>query len=216
MNIRREFIAAAGLDLSAEQLELLEAYAALVWQKKDDLNLTSVSSAQEIWDRHITDGLFAAALIKKLAAGRQNYTAADYGTGCGYIGISVKIALGESCFMTLIETLNKRCMFMDWCLMKLNLSGIKVLKAHASQKAGQAGPFDFTMERAMGKLEDVLPICCADLKSGGYFMAFQSREQKAQSDAIQAENCLYQKDLSLDYRLFGEDKTRQLAVFKKV
>ena len=216
MNLRNDFISALGLNLSERQLEVLAAYASLVWQKKDDLNLTSVFSEQEIWDRHITDGLFAAALIKKLAADKKNYCVADYGTGCGYIGISVKIALGDLCSMSLIETLNKRCMFMDWCLMKLGLKDIKVIKAHADIKGILTGHFDFTLERAMGKLEDILPVCCADLKAGGYFIAFQSEEQKTAEYGNEGRNYFYQKDLSRSYKLFGEDKIRHLAVFKKV
>lgn len=215
MNLRNDFISDLGLNLSVQQFEVLAAYASLVWQKKDDLNLTSVSNEQEIWDRHITDGLFAAALIKKLAGDKKNYCVADYGTGCGYIGISVKIALGGLCNMSLIETLNKRCMFMDWCLMKLGLKGIKVFKARANTKGGQAGPFDFTMQRAMGKLEEVLPVCCADLKSSGYFIAFQSEEQKTAENNPKETKYFYQSDLSRSYKLFGEDKIRNLAVYKK-
>lgn len=216
MNLRNDFISALGLNLNQRQLEMLRDYCCLVWQKKNDLNLTSVFSKQEIWDRHITDGLFAAALIKKLAGDKKNYTVADYGTGCGYIGISVKIALGEECNLALIETLNKRCMFMDWCLMKLGLTGIKVVNAHASTKGGHRGPFDFTLERAMGKLEDILPVCCTDLKSDGYFIAFQSEEQKPAGNEPEGTKYFYQKDLSCSYKLFGEDKVRYLAVFKKV
>lgn len=215
MNLRNDFISTLGLNLSDSQINLLQSYCSLVWQKKDDLNLTSVLNEQEIWDRHITDGLFAAALIKNLAADRQIYATADYGTGCGYIGISVKIALGNCCDMTLIETLNKRCMFMDWCLMKLGLKGIKVLKAHADIKSGKAGPFDFTLERAMGKLEDILPVCCADLRKDGCFIAFQSDEQKTAEDQTKGINYIYQNTLSRSYKLFGENKTRWLAVFKK-
>lgn len=215
MELRREFLRQSGIELSPEQEQTLEAYAALVWQKRGDLNLTSVSSEQEIWDRHISDGLMAAALIKALAAGRGSYSLADYGAGCGYIGLSAKIALGPACELALVETLGKRCMFMDWCIMKLGIKGAKTCNIRAISKGGQGGPFDFTIERAMGKIDDILPICSADLKTGGYFIAFQSETGGWREDCVKAAGCVYDRKVSKSYCLYGEDKPRHLCVFGK-
>ena len=207
MELRRDFLKQNGIELSPEQEDLLKGYVAMVWQKRGDLNLTSVSSEREIWDRHISDGLMAAALIKTLASGRERYSLADYGAGCGYIGLSAKIALGSSCELTLVETLGKRCKFMDWCIMKLGIKGASVLNT---------GPFDFTLERAMGKIDDILPICTADLKRGGCFIAFQAEEGAWSEASLKAAGCVYDKTLSLPYKLQGEDKLRFLCVFGKI
>ena len=43
--------------LDEKQARLLAAYASLVWQKKDLLNLTSAANLEEIILRHICDGL---------------------------------------------------------------------------------------------------------------------------------------------------------------
>ena len=215
MELRRDFLKQNGIELSPEQEQTLADYAAMVWQKRGDLNLTSVSSEQEIWDRHISDGLMAAALIKKLAAGLDSYSLADYGAGCGYIGLSAKIALGSSCELTLVETLGKRCMFMDWCIMKLGIKGAKTYNIRALSKGGQSGPFDFTLERAMGKIDDILPICTADLKRGGYFVAFQTEEGSWGEASLKAADCKYDKNASLAYKLYGEEKERHLCVFGK-
>lgn len=216
MKLRTDFLEALNLSLSSSQLEALRSYAALVWLKKDDLNLTSVESEQEIWDRHITDGLFAASLIKALSVGKKTYSLADYGAGCGYIGLSAKIALGDACDLTLVETLGKRCLFMEWCIMKLGLKGARTLNVRAGASGGKAGPFDFTLERAMGKINDVLPLCCADLKSGGFFTAFQTEDREWSEEVLKLCSCSYERNLSREYKLFGEDKTRRLSVFKKI
>lgn len=216
MELRRDFLKRHGIELSPEQEDLLKGYVAMVWQKRNDLNLTSVSSGQEIWDRHISDGLMAAALIKTLASGRERYSLADYGAGCGYIGLSAKIALGSSCELTLVETLGKRCKFMDWCIMKLGIKGAKTYNIRALSKGGQSGPFDFTLERAMGKIDDILPICTADLKRGGCFIAFQAEEGAWSEASLKAAGCVYDKTLSRPYKLQGEDKLRFLCVFGKI
>lgn len=216
MKLRTDFLQSLNLDITPAKLEALEAYAGLVWLKKNDLNLTSVESEQEIWDRHITDGLFAAALIKTLTGDKQSYALADYGAGSGYIGISAKIALGDACDLTLVETLGKRCLFMEWCIMKLGLKGARTLNARAVCAGGKSGPFDFAVERAMGKINDILPICSADLKSGGFFAAFQSGDKEWRGDVLKACSCEYEPALSREYKLFGEDKTRRLSVFRKI
>ena len=47
MKLRTDFLKTLNLSLSASQLEALRSYAALVWLKKDDLNLTSVESERK-------------------------------------------------------------------------------------------------------------------------------------------------------------------------
>ncbi len=215
MNLRNDFLEQKGISLSQKQFDLLKAYAELVWQKKDDLNLTSVKDFQEIWDRHICDGLFLSALIKKLAGDNIAYSLADYGTGCGYIGLSARVALGENCEINLVETLSKRCKFMDWCIMKLGLTKAKVINARALPKGG-LGSFDFVCERAMGKIDEVLPLCCADLKKDGYFIAFRSEEDGWTEESLKKASCEHVSSLTAEYKLFGEDKKRHFAVFRKI
>jgi len=159
------------LNLSPAQFQTLGAYVDLVWQKKDDMNLTSVAHKKEIWARHISDGLAAARLIKKLGA--EGKTAVDIGAGAGYIGLTIAAALPEI-KMTLIESLEKRAAFLRWATLKLGLKNVSIVNERA--RAGVHETYDFALERAMGKFEDVLPICLSYVQPGGKFIAFQSAE----------------------------------------
>lgn len=153
--------------------ELLRAYADLVWEKKDQLNLTSVGNKQEIWDRHIADGIAGAELIKKLAAAPR-FSVADLGSGAGYIGLTAAICLPEA-EVTLVESLERRCKFLNWVVLKLGLKNVTVVNERAgSRKLAEAERFDFVLERAMGKIEDILPLCLAYKKESGFFIAYQS------------------------------------------
>ncbi|MDR0291235.1 MAG: 16S rRNA (guanine(527)-N(7))-methyltransferase RsmG [Elusimicrobium sp.] len=159
------------LSLTPAQLQTLGAYVDLIWQKKDDMNLTSVSDKQEIWNRHIADGLAAARLIKKLGA--EDKTAADIGAGAGYIGITIAVAL-PWIKIILIESLEKRCAFLRWTALKLGLKNVSILNERA--RAGEHEKYDYALERAMGKFEDVLPIVLSYVKPAGRLIAFQSAE----------------------------------------
>ena len=62
-----DFAASLGLELAPEQLDTLVRYADLVWEKKDFLNLTSVANKEEIFTRHICDGLAPAPFFHRAA-----------------------------------------------------------------------------------------------------------------------------------------------------
>ncbi len=202
MDYRNDYIKALGLNLDGVQLSQLEGLLNCVWEKKDVLNLTSVKDKQEILDRHILDGLTAAPLVKC-------NTLADCGAGAGYIGLSLKIALPDV-HITLIESLERRCAFMEWVIYKLGLKNIKVLNARLG--FGDLGKFDFVTERAMGKIDDVLPLCAGILAKGGRFAAYQAAGSNYNPETL--KKCLMEEEASYPYILPAEEKERKLVVFK--
>lgn len=153
--------------------DVLKTYAALVLEKKEQLNLTGAATEQEILDRHIADGLELAKLIKTLTP-RADFTLADIGAGAGFIGIACAAQFPQA-KVTLVEGMEKRCKFLNWAVMKLGLKNVKVLCERAGEKKyPEHQKFDFVTERAMGKIADVLPLCLGYKKENGFFIAFQS------------------------------------------
>lgn len=208
----KDFAASAGLALTDTQLDQLEKYVSLVWQKKDFLNLTSAADTDEIFTRHICDGLAGAAEIsaRARARGLETFRAADAGAGAGYIGIVCAAALPQA-QVTLIESLEKRCKFMQWAVFQLGLKNVSVQNARLGM--GMRFEFDFMTERAMGKLADILDVCLGALKPGGTFLAYQSGREEAEQSAVPPA---YGAFLGCKaYRLPREEKTRYLAVFAK-
>lgn len=210
MDKREVYLKTLDLNLSSKQEQNLLAYASLLWQKKEDLNLTSVQSEQEIWDRHILDALNGVSLIKQIDNSALNI--ADFGSGAGYIGLVIAIMFDEA-KIKLIESLNKRCLFLNWVCLKLGLDNVEVLNIKAGKKDIDK-IFDITTERAMGKIDDVLSLCTKNLKSGGYFLAYQGVESMASQEVQhKAEVCL---QLEKKYFLPCDEKMRKIAVFRKI
>ena len=169
-----DFAAAQGLVISARQADDLLAYGQLVLHKKELLNLTAAVSLSEIAVRHLCDGIVAAAQIAALRTVRPNASeAADAGAGAGFIGITLAILLPDM-RVTLLESLERRCAFMNWAVMQLGLHNCTVKNVRLGQ--GTHFAFDFLTERAMGQLPDILGICTQALKDGGFFLAFQGKE----------------------------------------
>lgn len=205
-----DFASQLNLTLTNKSAVLLLRYADLIWQKKDTLNLTSVADKEEIITRHICDGLAAAAFIAQQANGKTDFSVADIGSGAGYIGLAIAVALPNTP-VSLIESLERRCAFLNWAIMKLGLTNVTVVNMRLGQQT--CNQFDFVTERAMGKLNDILPLAAAITKSGGCFIAYQSVQNEAQSALLTQLNM--QEGQVVSYQLPDENKKRYLAVFNK-
>lgn len=199
-----DFAAQRGLTLTPAQAQTLLAYGRCVWEKKDVLNLTSAQSFEEVVTRHLCDGLVAAAAVQALAPHAQQL--ADAGAGCGYIGMTLAAVLPHT-HVTLIESLERRCKFMNWAALTARIANVTVKNV----RLGQAAPFAFDAltERAMGPLPDIAPLCLAAVKPGGIFLAFQGKAP--QTPACPGAACL----TPLLYTLPCDKQPRFLVPFKK-
>lgn len=198
-----DFATGIGLVLSEKQQTQLATYAQCVWQKKELLNLTAAQNVEEIYTRHLADGLALAAYAHDFCAKHalQNPQLADMGAGCGYIGFTLAIAWPQA-HVTLVESLERRCKFMNWAALQTGLSNVTVQNIRLGQGTNFA--FDVVTERAMGQLPDIFEICMAAVKPGGLFVAFQG--EHPQTDQLAGVR------FSLHpYQLPFDGKTRFLA-----
>ena len=195
-----------GLSLTTDQAEKLMAYARCVWEKKDFLNLTSAQTFQEVLYRHICDGLTAAKQVEKLGLSRAQL--ADVGAGCGYIGMTLAVVFPQA-QVTLVESLEKRCKFMNWAALQAGISNVHIKQARLGQ--GTQFAFDLVTERAMGTLPAIIHICLDAVKMGGIFMAFQG--ETPQTSEVNPSNGQLIEDIS--YQLPQDSKTRHLILFRK-
>ncbi len=178
--LNKDFISKLGLDLTDLQIQTLQTYAELVLNKNKEFNLTAAKTLQEIFDRHICDGLQAAALLKK--EGFDKKTGADFGSGAGFIGLTVAISLPES-KIYLVDSLQKRTKFLQWVVYKLCLKNVEVITLKIGQEQLNKN-FDFILERAMGEIDDILPLCLKNLTNDGAFWAMLSKNTKSELEPL--------------------------------
>jgi len=210
-----DFMKSLGIAPGASHLEKLDAYAALVLEKNRDFNLTAAADEREVWLRHICDGAAALPLLKKLFKDRTPPLLADAGAGAGYTGITLKILWPEAS-VVLIDSLTKRCAFMDWACAKLGLPGIKAARLRLGQDKSSVVA-DAVLERAMGALEDIAGPCASVAATGGYFIAYRSSPAPlaGASPAPELEPLAPNTALPLSYRLPEETQDRSFAVYIK-
>ena len=147
---------AAQFNVSRESLEKLHAYVELLirWQQK--INLVGPSTTEQIWRRHIADGL---QLIDLLPAGAK--TVVDLGSGAGIPGLVLAIAFGSTreFEMHLVESNGKKAAFLREAA-RISHTGVIVHNCRAeSGKLGVIAPkADVILARALAPLPKLLDL----------------------------------------------------------
>jgi 16S rRNA (guanine527-N7)-methyltransferase len=103
-------------------IERFDKFLELLTDWNQKINLVSFKSAEEAVFRHFADSLACAHYLNFLKPAR----ICDIGAGAGLPGIPVKIAFPDI-ELTLIESIGKKCLFMQETLNTLDLKGVKIL-----------------------------------------------------------------------------------------
>ena len=166
----RERALAIGVTLNDSQLTQFERYAALLHEWNERLNLTTVPVSEYV-ERHFLDSLSLASLSRWNGEAR----VADIGSGAGFPAIPLKIAFPKL-HLTIIESLQKRCNFLNEVATQLELTDVTILPergevaAHAPQLRES---FDLVTARAVARLSVLSEYCLPLVKQGGYFIAMK-------------------------------------------
>lgn len=207
------------LQFSENQITQLEGYITEVLEFNKTYNLMKAENADELAVNHVLDSLVAVPHLKELFSelcaktGKQTLDLADIGSGGGCPGIPLSIAFPEHNF-TLVERMEKRCIFLETVVQKLGLKNVTIECKPAD--AVKAESFDLEVFRAFHPFDEkIIKLLFRMLKKGGYLAAYKAREEK-----ILAEMESIKKTVK-DYRKikmvvpFLEDHERNLVVIKK-
>ena len=171
----------AGIVLDPQAVQRLTRYAELLIEKNKVMNLTAITEPQEIAVKHFFDSLLPLSQVDI----PQGASVIDVGTGAGFPGLVLKIARPDI-KLTLLDSLNKRLIFLNEVITALNLEKIKTVHLRA-EEAGKSKAhrekYDIATARAVAALPVLLEYCTPLVKKGGSFIAM-----KGPSAAEEAEN----------------------------
>lgn len=158
-----------GLELDSTQLSQLQAYAALLKEWNQKINLTAITDDKGIAVKHFLDSL--SALCTNHVKGR----VIDVGTGAGFPGLVLKIAKPDIS-LTLLDSLNKRINFLKAVSEELGIPDIEFVHSRAEdggQNRTYREKFDTAVSRAVANLTLLSEFCLPFVKVGGYFLALK-------------------------------------------
>ncbi len=210
--------ASLGVDVDDAAAEKMDIYAQLLveWNKK--MNLTAITDPTDVVIKHFVDSVAAAPLLPEGA-----FSLIDVGTGAGFPGVPLAI-LRPDCKLTLLDSLNKRLIFLDTVCKELGLTATLVhLRAEEGGKNPQyRDSFDVATARAVGGLPLLCEYCLPYVKVGGRFLALKGptgEEEAARSAAAIKKlggKTREVKKLLLPADSKGETAQRQIYLIDKV
>jgi len=117
----RELCTELGVELDQKRLELFERYLLLLQKWGRVHNLTGELSTEGILKRHFCDSLSLVYFFKKVGYDPTGKGLVDVGTGAGFPGVPLKIYYGDKIRLCLIESVQKKCAFLNHLKVSLGL-----------------------------------------------------------------------------------------------
>lgn len=167
-HLLEEGFAALGLELTDSAADQFYQYFAHLEECNRVMNLTAIAGEVDVAQLHFLD--CAAILNVADFAGKR---VIDVGTGAGFPGLPIKIAV-PSVQMTLLDSLNKRVEFLKSTCALLHLSDVTCIHARAEEapKDYREG-FEIAVSRAVANLRVLSELCLPFVKVGGVFLAMK-------------------------------------------
>jgi 16S rRNA (guanine527-N7)-methyltransferase len=166
-------------DLYRRHQEAFDRYQALLLKWNEKINLTALTSPEEIQEKHFLDSLaLLPALDSWLApknVSRETFlegrSLLDIGSGGGFPGIPLKIVV-PSLKVVLVDSVRKKCDFLKEVIRALSLKEIEVRHLTLSSDACP-DTFDLVVSRAAFSLTDFLKLGAPCLNSMGWMVAYK-------------------------------------------
>jgi len=169
-----DYSASSGLNLTQEQISQLNTYARMLVKVNEVMNLTNITDDEGIAVKHFIDSLTLVPYIKAQQdkAGRKDISVIDVGTGAGFPGMVLKIALPEI-KLTLLDSLQKRLGFLQSVTDELHLTGVRMVHARAEDAGRDKSlreKYDVACARAVASLPVLCEYCLPLVSLGGVFL----------------------------------------------
>lgn len=172
------------IDFSVEQMDKLYRYMEILIEWNEKMNLTAITEPNEIILKHFIDSL---TILKEIKTGNK---VVDVGTGAGFPGIPLSI-MNENIEMFLVDSLNKRLVFLDNVSRELNLKNISIIHSRAEdfgKDKRYREQFDIAVSRAVANLSTLSEYLVPLIKIGGKCVCMKASD--AEEEINQAQKAI--------------------------
>lgn len=198
--------------LTGTQLDQLDAFARILVDYNQKVNLTAITDPEGIEDKHFLDSLLFASQPE--VAGKM----VDVGAGAGFPGIVTKIYKPEL-ELTLMEPTGKRVEFLKFACAQLGLAGVEFAKERAEEAARKTWRerYDLASARAVAALPALCEYCLPLVKVGGRMIAMKGPDGEAELAAAKGAIArLGGKAAEVRHFTLPDGSARTLVICEKV
>ena len=202
------------IELSLDEIEKLYKFMYLLLEWNEKINLTAITEPEDIILKHFVDSITIKKYIKS------ENKVLDMGTGAGFPGIPLKIISSDTYF-TLVDSLNKRIIFLNEVCDKLKLDKIENIHSRAEELAKNKKyreQYDVVTSRAVARLASLVEYMLPFVKVGGKCICMKgSNVDEELIEAKKAINVLGGEIEKVDkFLLPNSDIERNIVIIKKI
>lgn len=202
------------VSITEEQLLQFETYARMLKEWNEKMNLTAITDDEGIAVKHFIDSIS----LLKFTEFPDHAKLIDIGTGAGFPGIPLKIMKPEL-RLTLLDSLNKRLIFLDAVCKEIKLSA-ELVHSRAEEgalKADSREQYDIAVSRAVANLPALCEYCLPYVRKNGIMIAMKGPDGENELAAAQnAIQLLGGKCGQVHTLTLPDDSSRTIILIEKV
>lgn len=196
-----------GITLTSYQQEQLKKFYHLLISWNEKINLTRITSENEVYLKHFYDSL---TITKVIDLNKVN-TLCDVGTGAGFPGIVLKIVY-PNLKITLVDALQKRVNYLNEIIKELDLSDIVAIHSRGEDLKEK---YDVVTARAVANITKLLNYTMHLVEKNGVFIAMKGNITEELTPTVQkAISQKYSIEKIEEFYLPYENSQRSLVVIK--
>ncbi len=204
-------------DLENSVINNLTIYKELLVSWNEKMNLTNITDNYEIIIKHFIDCLECTKYIN------EKDLVIDIGTGAGFPGMVIAIFFKDKLNITLMDSLNKRLVFLNEVKERLNLKNINIVHARSEEASCNEiyrQKFDVTVSRAFAKLNELVEYTSGFLKVSGKCLFMKGDNYKLElensKNAFNILNLKLENIYEYELKLENEVYNRVILELKKI
>ena len=201
--------------LEEEQINQFYKYMNILIEWNKNINLTAITDPKEVILKHFIDSIYVLKNIEISS----NSSVIDIGTGAGFPGIPLKI-VRKDLNVTLLDSLNKRIMFLDNVINNLGLKDISTIHGRAEEigkNKKYREMFDYAISRAVANLTVLSEYMIPFVKLGGKSICMKGGNIKEELENSQKALGILGGNLIHveEFNLLDTDIKRSLIIIEK-
>ena len=202
------------INISEIEIENFKIYMELLLEWNEKINLTAITNEDDMILKHFVDSL----TIKKYMS--ENEKIIDIGTGAGFPGIPLAI-MNKNNEITLMDSLNKRIVFLNDVIDKLKLTNVKAIHSRAEELARNKTyreKYDVAVSRAVANLSTLVEYMLPFVSVGGKCICMKG--PNIEEELKNAKNAIKELGGEIikieNFKLPESDNERNIVIIKKI
>lgn len=211
--ILKDGFEALALPFTQEMSDRFRKYYDYLTEKNAVMNLTAITGEADTARLHFLDCAALCSVFDFSGA-----SVIDVGTGAGFPGIPLKIAMPDIS-LTLLDSHKKRMAFLDETCRRLELKDVRCISQRAEETTFDiGGSFDIAVSRAVARLNILCELCMPFVHVGGVFIAMKGPDCSEElAEASKAISILGGKSPQIvKYTIPGTDIVHSAVIIEKI